>query len=154
VTLIWRLRRGKARFLALGASPRHVESLSRVGQGWEWLCWPIYGGGCSGGRWHVVYRATPAISCSSEVESARGHTAEASAGFIGAGAGRGYGRGLALRGELGVGSWACSGSFRARRTRGGVLLPMFKSLLRSQTCESWQKSSVGLLLAPRVVSCM
>jgi hypothetical protein len=30
----------------------------------------------------------PAISCSGEVESARGSTAEASAGFIGAGAGR------------------------------------------------------------------
>jgi hypothetical protein len=24
--------------------------------GLEWLCWPVYGGGCSGGRWHVVCR--------------------------------------------------------------------------------------------------
>jgi hypothetical protein len=103
VTLIRHLQRSKARFLPLGASPRHVESLSRVGWGWGWLCWPVYGGGCSGGRWHVVCRATPAISCSDEVESARGHTAEALAGFISAGAGRGHGRGLARRGARG---WA------------------------------------------------
>jgi hypothetical protein len=83
---------------------------------------------------------TLAISCSGEVESVRGRTAEASDGLIGAGVGRGHGRGLAWRG--------------ARRTRGGVLLPMFKSLPRSQTCESWQKSGAGLLLAPKDVSCM
>jgi hypothetical protein len=38
VTLIRRLRRGRARFLALGASPRHVESIPRVGDdsaGWS-----------------------------------------------------------------------------------------------------------------------
>jgi hypothetical protein len=38
---------------------------------------------------------TPAISYSGEVESAQGCTAEALAGFIGAGAGRGHRRGLA-----------------------------------------------------------
>jgi hypothetical protein len=75
---------------------------------------------------------TPAISCSGEVESARGHTSVALAGFIGAGAGRGHGRGLARHGACGFGRWACSGAFRARRTHGGVLLPIFKSLLRSQ----------------------
>jgi hypothetical protein len=57
VTLIWRLRRGRARFLNLGASLRHVESIPRVGRGWGWLCWPVYGGGCSGGRWHAIWRA-------------------------------------------------------------------------------------------------
>jgi hypothetical protein len=46
---------------------------------------------------------TPVISCSSEVDSARGSTAEASAGFIDAGAGRRHGRGLARRGARGVG---------------------------------------------------
>jgi hypothetical protein len=46
---------------------------------------------------------TPMISRSGEVESARGRTTEASAGFIGAGAGRGHGRGLARRGARGVG---------------------------------------------------
>jgi hypothetical protein len=97
---------------------------------------------------------TPAISCSGEVESARGRTTEALVGFIGAGAGSGHMHGLVRRGLRGVGRWACSSAFRARRTRGGVLLPMFKSLPRSQTCESWQKSDAGLLLAPRVVSCM
>jgi hypothetical protein len=71
------------------------------------------------------------IACSGEVESVRGRTAEALAGFIGAGAGRGHERGLARRGVRGVGRWACSGTFRARRTHGGVLLPMFKSLPRS-----------------------
>jgi hypothetical protein len=45
------------RFLALGASLRHVESLSRVRRGWEGLSWPVYGGGCSSGRWHAVCRA-------------------------------------------------------------------------------------------------
>jgi hypothetical protein len=88
---------------------------------------------------------TPAISCSGEVKSARGHTAEALTGFIGAGAGRGHGRGLALRGAR---------EFRARRTRGGVILPLFKSLLRSQTCESWQKSGADLFLARMAISCM
>jgi hypothetical protein len=82
----------------------------------------------------------PVISCSGEVESARGSTVEASVGFIGTGACRRHGRGLARRG--------------ARRTRGGVLLPMFNSSPRSQKCESWQNSDAGLLLAPRVVSCM
>jgi hypothetical protein len=57
VTLIRCLRRGSARFLALGASPRHVESLSRVRRGWEGLSWPVYGGGCSDGRWHAVCKA-------------------------------------------------------------------------------------------------
>jgi hypothetical protein len=95
---------------------------------------------------------TPAISRSGEVESARGHKSEASAGFIGAG--RGHGRGLARHGARGVGRWACSGAFRVRRTRGGVLLPMFNSSPRSQTCESWQKTGACLLLAPRAVSCM
>jgi hypothetical protein len=37
----------------------------------------------------------PVISCSSEVESARGSTAETSAGFIGTGVGRIHGRGMA-----------------------------------------------------------
>jgi hypothetical protein len=96
----------------------------------------------------------PAISGSGEVESARESTTEASAGFIGASAGRGHGRGLARRGARGVGRWACSGAFRARRTRGGVLLPMFNSSPRSQTCESWQKSGAGLLLAPMAISYM
>jgi hypothetical protein len=54
MTLIRCLRRGRARFLALGASLRHLEALSRVGRGGEWLGWPVYGGRVSGGRWHAV----------------------------------------------------------------------------------------------------
>jgi hypothetical protein len=95
---------------------------------------------------------TPVILRSSEVESERGHTVEALAGFIGAGAGGGTG--LAWRGARGVRRRACSGEVRARRTRGGVFLPLFKSLLRLQTCESWQKSCANLFLAPRAISCM
>jgi hypothetical protein len=49
---------------------------------------------------------TPAISCSGEVESARGRTTEALAGFIGAGASRGHGRGLARCGAGHAGSGA------------------------------------------------
>jgi hypothetical protein len=97
---------------------------------------------------------TPAISCSGEVESARGFAAEALAGFIGAGVGRGHGRGLARRGACGLGRRACSGKVRARQTRGGVLLSLFRRLLRSQTCESWQKSGADLFLAPMAISCM
>jgi hypothetical protein len=97
---------------------------------------------------------TPVISGSGEVESARESTVEASVGFIDAGAGRRHGRSLARRGVHGVGRWACSGVFRARRTHESVLLPLFNSSPRSQTCESWQKSGAGLLLAPRAVSCM
>jgi hypothetical protein len=74
---------------------------------------------------------TPVISCSGEVESARRRTAEALAGFIGASAGRGHGRGLARHGACGFGRRACSGKVRVRRTRGGVFLPLFKRLLRS-----------------------
>jgi hypothetical protein len=44
---------------------------------------------------------TPAISCSGEVESARGSTTKASAGFIDAGAGRRHGRGA---GHAGLGA--------------------------------------------------
>jgi hypothetical protein len=96
---------------------------------------------------------TPAISCSGEVESARGRTTEALAGFIvvGASAGRGHGRGLVRREARGFRRRACSGKVRARRTCGGVLLPLFKRLLRSQTCESWQKSGADLFLAPMAI---
>jgi hypothetical protein len=97
---------------------------------------------------------TPVISSFGEVESTQGSTIEASVGFIGAGASRRHGHGLARHWAHGVGRWVCSGAFRARRTRGSVLLPLLNSSPRSQACESWQKSSAGLLLAPRAVSCM
>jgi hypothetical protein len=47
---------------------------------------------------------------------------------------------------------ACSGTLRARRTRGSVLLPVFNSSPRSLACESWQKSGACLFLAPRAIS--
>jgi hypothetical protein len=97
---------------------------------------------------------TPVISGSGEVESTRGSTVEASVGFIGTGASRRHGHGLALRGSRGVGRWACSCALRACRTRGSVLLPLFTSSPRSQACESWQKSGAGLLLAHRAISYM
>jgi hypothetical protein len=100
---------------------------------------------------------TPVISGSGEVESTRGSTVEASVGFIGASASRRHGHDLAwrgARGARGVRRWACYGAFRACQTRGSVLLPLFNSSPRSQACESWQKSGAGLVLAPRVVSCM
>jgi hypothetical protein len=55
---------------------------------------------------------TPVISCSGEVESAQGSTAEALVGFIDAGADWRHGRGLVRREARGVGRWACSGAFR------------------------------------------
>jgi hypothetical protein len=47
---------------------------------------------------------TPVISCSGEVESARGSTAEASAGFIDAGAAGGTGVAWHSAGRMGLGA--------------------------------------------------
>jgi hypothetical protein len=76
----------------------------RVGRGWEWLSWLVYGGGCSRGRWHAVCRANAGDLALREVESEWGHTVEALDGFIGTGAGSGTG--LAWRGVGRVGSGA------------------------------------------------
>jgi hypothetical protein len=80
---------------------------------------------------------------SSEVESERGRTFEASVGFIGVG----VGTGLAWRGAVRVGlsAGACSGVARARRTRGCVILPQFLRLLSTQTCESCHMACVRFL---------
>jgi hypothetical protein len=85
------LRRGRAQFLALELH-RGTQSLSRGSDG--------AGNGSVGRSTVVGARAaagtlcagqTPAISCSDEVESARGRTVEALAGFIGVGMGNGMG---------------------------------------------------------------
>jgi hypothetical protein len=91
---------------------------------------------------------------SGEVESERGRTVEALASFIGTG--EGGGTGLAWRGAVHVGSGAgaCSGDARARRTRGGLFLPLFKRLQRSQACESCHESGADLFLAPMAISYM
>jgi hypothetical protein len=89
-----------------------------------------------------------------EVESERGCTVEASAGFIGTDAGSGTGLAWRGAGRTGSGAGRAFGEVRARRTRGGVFMTLFKRLLISQTCESWQKSCADLLLAPRAISCM
>ena len=59
---------------------------------------------------------SPVILRSDEVESERGHTVEASVGFIGVGSGAGVGTGLAWRGtaRAGLSAGACSGVARAR----------------------------------------
>jgi hypothetical protein len=134
-----------------------TEACTVSSKGRAWLgrvCWPVYGGRGSGGRGHTVH--------------------EANAGGFGLRLGRAceeeYGRRLRViyrrgheqvtRAWVGVArsAWgrarACSGARRTRRTRGGVHLPMFKSLLRSQKCESWQKSGADLFLAPMAISCM
>jgi hypothetical protein len=128
----WLLRRGKVRFLARGASPRHARSTPRVGRGWERLCWPVYGGGCSGGRGHAVRGAMPVIWCSGKVERTRRSTVDVSGGFIGAGAGNGVGSALVGRGARGGGRRACSRELRARRTRGSLFLFLFYPLLSGQ----------------------
>jgi hypothetical protein len=91
---------------------------------------------------------------SGEVESERGRTVEALAGFIGTGVGGGTG--LARRGVVraGLGAGACSGDARARRTRGGLFLPWFKRLQRLQVCESCHESGADLFLAPMAISYM
>jgi hypothetical protein len=125
-------RRGKSRFLARGASPRHARSTPWVGRGWERLCWPVYGGGGSGGRGHVVRGAMPVIWCSGEVERARRSTIDISGGFICAGVGNGADSALARRGARGGARRACSGNLRARRTRGSLFLFLFYPLLGGQ----------------------
>jgi hypothetical protein len=125
----WLLRRGKVRFLARGASPRHARPTPRVGRSWERLGWLVYGGGGSGGRGHAVREAMSVISGSGEVERARRSTVDISRGFIGAGAGNGAGSALARRGGT---RRACSGELRARRTRGSLLLFVFYPLLSGQ----------------------
>jgi hypothetical protein len=103
VALIQCLRRGQARFLARGASPRHVDSLSRVRRGWEGLSWPVYGGGCSGGRWHAMRRANAgdlALQWGRERAGAYGW----SLGWLYRyGRGQWHGLGLVRRGAHGVG---------------------------------------------------
>jgi hypothetical protein len=128
----WLLRRGKVRFLARGASPSHAQSTSRVGRGWERLCWPVYSGGGSGGRGHAVRGAIPVIWYSSEVERARRRTIDVSGGFIGAGTRNGAGSALARRGARGGARRACSSELRARRTRGYLFLLLFYPLLSGQ----------------------
>jgi hypothetical protein len=91
---------------------------------------------------------------SSKVESERGRTVEASAGFIGAGAGGGTSS--AWRGAVHAGSsaGACSGDARARRACGRLFLHQFKRLQRSQACESCHESCADLFLAPMAISYM
>jgi hypothetical protein len=60
---------------------------------------------------------------SGEVESEQGRTVEASAGFIGAGAGRGTGLAWLGMARAGPSAGACSVDARARRTRGHFFLP-------------------------------
>jgi hypothetical protein len=91
---------------------------------------------------------SPVILRSDEVDSERGHTVEASIGFIVGGTG------LAWRGAVRAGpsAGACSGDARAHRTRGRLFLPLFKRLQRSQTCESCHESCTDLFRAPRASS--
>jgi hypothetical protein len=77
---------------------------------------------------------TPVILCSGEVESERGRTVEALAGFIGTSAGRGtglarrgqgHGFGSARRGACGAERQGMLWRARTRRTRGCLFLPVF-----------------------------
>jgi hypothetical protein len=129
-TVDWLLRRGKVRFLARGASPRHARSTPRVGRGWGRLCWPVYGGGGSGGCGHAVRGAMPVTWCSGEVERAWRSMVDISGAFIGAG--NGAGSALVQHGARGGARRACSGELRARRTRGSLFLFLFYPLLNGQ----------------------
>jgi hypothetical protein len=49
-----------ARQSSIPCSGRFTEARRvslKGGTGLGWLDWPVYGGGCSGGRWHAVCRA-------------------------------------------------------------------------------------------------
>jgi hypothetical protein len=77
-----------------------VFSEGRTGLGR--FCWPVCGGGGSGGRGHAVHGQTPVVLGSGEVERVRRGTVEVPGGFIGAGAGHGAGWALARRGARGA----------------------------------------------------
>jgi hypothetical protein len=148
-TLIWCLRRGRAQFLALEASPRYVEALSRVGRGGEWLGCPFYGGWVSGDRWHTVSRAII-----DELVLRRGWEQAGAYGrglgqLYRRGRGRGHGFGLARCGARGAERRGVLWHARSRQTRGRLFLPLFKRFQGSQTCESRQGSCANLFLAPR-----
>jgi hypothetical protein len=148
----WLLRRSKVRFLARGASPRHARSLPKVGRGWEGLCWPVYGGRGSGGRRHVVRGATAGgfgLRCGRACAEKYSRRLR---GLYRRGREQGTRARLSVARGVRGRARACSGALRARRTRGSVLLPVFNSSPRSLACESWQKSSAGLFLAPRAIS--
>jgi hypothetical protein len=49
------LRWGRVQSLALGASLRSIEAITRVGRGGEWLGWPVDGGRGLRGRWHLAH---------------------------------------------------------------------------------------------------
>jgi hypothetical protein len=148
----WLLRRSTLRFLARGASRRCAQSSPRTGRGWEWLYWPVYGDRGVGRP-----RTRCARANDDELTPVRcGGCAEGCSRSLGGlyKLGRGPRRWLGSGAALGVRgrARACSGAGRRRRTRGGVFLPVFKRLQRSQTCESRHESGAGLFLAPRAIS--
>jgi hypothetical protein len=152
----WTGLSGEANFdSSLGELHRGVLSplrgLDEVGKG---LVGRSSVAGRSGSRGHAVHGQTPVSLGSGEVDHARRGTVKVPGGLYRRG--RGPWRRLAFdatRGTRGR-ARACSGARRTRRTRGGVHLPMFKSLLRSQMCESWQKSGADLFLTPMAISYM
>jgi hypothetical protein len=148
-TLIRYLRRGRARFLAPEASPRHAEALSRVGWGGEWLGWPVYGGRFSGGRWHAVRRAIAGELALRRGWERAGVYGRSLGWLYRRGRGRGHEFGLARRGASGVERRGMLWRARTCWTRGRLFLPLFKRLQRSQTCESCHESCANLFLAPR-----
>jgi hypothetical protein len=95
---------------------------------------------------------TPAILCSGEVESTRGRTAEALAGFIGASEGRGHGRGLArgARGRaLGV-LWRVQGASNTWRCSSAHV----QKLAEIANVRILAKFGADLFLAPMAISCI
>jgi hypothetical protein len=113
---------------ALGASPRSVEAIPRVGQGGEWLGWPVYGGRGLRGRWHLAHGANSGELELGLVQRRTGVYGRGRDGFYRRGRGRGVGvargcaRGRSAEGML----WRA----RMRRTRGCLFLPLFKGLVQ------------------------
>jgi hypothetical protein len=122
-----------------------------VGQGWEGLSWPVYGGSGSGARGHGAHGQTAASLAPVRFERPRKSVVDAWGGFIGAGASHGVGWPFgATRGTRGR-ARACSCELRARRTRGSLLLPVFFPLLSGQNVRIlpyrlWEISSLHLEL--------
>jgi hypothetical protein len=148
-TSIQCLRWGRVRSLTLGASPRSIEAIPKVGRGGEWLVWPVYCGRGLRGRWHLAHGAN-----SGELELGLG---QRRVGVYGRGRDGFYRHGRGCGREVGAARGCARGRstegvlWRARtcRTHVRLFLPLFKRLQGSQTCESRQVSCADLFLAPR-----
>jgi hypothetical protein len=135
------LRRGIVQSPALGASPRSVEAIPRLGWGGEWLGWPVYGGRGLRGRWHLAHGAN-----SSELELGLGQW---HAGVYSRGRDGFYRRGVDVRvarhgaARVGGAPRACSGALE-RVKHVGVCFCLCSNVCRDYKRANFAKGLVQI----------